>query len=133
MGLQLQCRSLYPGGADLLSSSLLLEGAYPVCIDIVDRLHFAEPDALRVSVTEVAFEILPVNDVKAHCAEGADRDAGTTANAFVVIYHDPAELLIPRDGLHGADDLAGGILALLAGHGNVDSLLLPFHDLDPAS
>jgi hypothetical protein len=124
---------LSPGGSDLLGSRFLLDDAYPVRVDIFHGFDLTETGALRVSVTEVAFKVLPVNDIEIHGAEGADRHAGAAADAFGLIHHHPAQFLVAGNRLYGTDDLTGSILALLAGHGNIEPFSLPLHDLDPAS
>jgi len=94
-------------GCDSLRRGLFLREVHPVGIDVVDGFHVTETNALRISVTEIALEILVVDDVKPHRSKGADGDTGTAADAFVVVHHYPAELLIPGDGLDGTDDFAG--------------------------
>jgi hypothetical protein len=119
--------------SDFFRGSSLLGDTHPVRLHIIHRFHITETNALRVSVTEIALEILSVNDTEIHRAEGTDRHTGAAADANIVIDHDPAECLIPGNGLHGANGHTGGILTLLAGHGNIESFCLPFHNLYPAS
>jgi hypothetical protein len=107
-------------GSDFLGSGFLLGDTHPVSIHIINSFDFTKTNALRISITEIALEILSIDDIKIHCAEGADRHTGTAANADIVIHHDPVEFLISGNGLHGANDHTGGILTLLTGHGNVE-------------
>jgi hypothetical protein len=107
------------GGSDFLGGCFLLSDTHPVCIHIIYGFDFTETNALRISITEIALEILPVNNIKTHSAEGTDRYAGTAADTNIVIYHYPAEFLIPGNGLYRADDHTGSVLTLLAGHGNI--------------
>jgi hypothetical protein len=118
---------------DFFGGSSLLGDTHPVSLHVVHGLHITETNALGVSVTEIAFKILSVNDTEIHCAKGADRHAGTAADANIMIDHHPTECLIPGNGLHGANGHTGSILALLAGHGDVESFCLPLHNLYPAS
>jgi hypothetical protein len=129
----LQGGGLFSSGRDFLGSGSLLGDGHPIRIYIIHGFHVTETDALWISVTEIALENLSINDIEVHGAEGADRNTGATADAFVLVDHDPAELLVPGNGLHGTDDHAGSILALLTGHGNIKPFLLPFHHLNPAS
>jgi hypothetical protein len=118
---------------DFLSSSSLFGDAHPVSLHIVHGFHITETNTLRISVAEITLKILSVNDTEIHRAKGADRYTGAAADANVVINHHPAECLIPGNGLHGANRHTGSILTLLAGHGDIESFCLPFHNLYPAS
>jgi hypothetical protein len=120
-------------GRNFLGGSFLFGNTHPVSIHIIHGLDFTETNALWISVTEIALKILSIYDVKTHRAEGTDRDAGTAANAYIVIHHDPAEFLIAGNGLYGANDLTGCILTLLTGHGNIKPFCFPLHNLYPAS
>jgi hypothetical protein len=106
--------------SDLFGGGSLLSDTHPVRLHIVHGLHITETNTLRVSVTKIALKVLSINDTEIHRAEGADRYTGAAADANIVIHHHPAECLIPRNGLHGANRHAGGILTLLAGHGNIN-------------
>jgi hypothetical protein len=119
--------------SDFLGGSFLFGNTHPVSIQIINGLDFTETNTLRISITEIALKILSIYDVKTHRAEGTDRDAGTAANAYIVIHHDPAEFLITGNGLHGANDFTRSILTLLTGHGNIKPFCFPLHNLDPAS
>jgi hypothetical protein len=105
---------------DFLGGSSLLSDTHPVSLHIVHGFHIAETNALRVSVAKIALKVLSINDTEIHRAKGADRHTGAASNANVVIYHHPAELLISGNGLHGANRHTGGVLTLLAGHGNIN-------------
>ena len=107
-------------GSDFLSGCPLFGDTNPVRIHIIHGFDFTKTNALRISVTEIAFEVLSIDDTKIHGAERADRYAGTTANADIVIYHHPAQLFISGNGLDRTNDHTGSILTLLAGHGNVE-------------
>jgi hypothetical protein len=107
-------------GSDLLGSGLLLGDTHPVRLHVIHGFDFTETNALRISITQITLEILSIDDIKIHGTERADRYAGTAANADIVIHHHPTEFFISGNGLHGADDHAGSILTLLAGHGNVE-------------
>jgi hypothetical protein len=133
MNFRLKGHGLPLGGSDFLGGCFLLGNGHPVRIDIIHGFHFTETNALGISVAEIALKILPVDDIEPHCAEGANRHAGTATDTDIVVHHHPAQILIAGDGLHGANDQTGGVLALLAGHGNVKPLGFPFYDLDPAS
>jgi hypothetical protein len=106
--------------SDFLGGSSLLGDTYPVSLHVIHGLHITETNALGVSVTEIAFKILSVNDTEIHRAKGTDRHTGTAADANIVIDHYPAKCLVPGNGLHGANRHTGSILTLLAGHGNIN-------------
>jgi hypothetical protein len=118
---------------NFLGSGSLLGDTDPVSLYIIHGFHVTETNALRISVTEIALKDLPINHIKIHGAERTDRYARTTANTFVLIHHDPAELFVSGNGLHGADDHTGSILTLLAGHGDIEPFCLPFDYFYPAS
>ena len=94
---------------------------------------FAEPHALGVTFAEVAFEDLFVDDVEAHGAEGTNRHAGTTTDANIVIDRHGTQLFIFGNGFDRANIHARRVLALLAGHGNVQTFMFPFHNPDAAA
>jgi hypothetical protein len=129
----LQGGGLFSSGRDFLGSGSLLADGHPIRFYIIHGFHVTETDALRVPVTEIALKNLPINDIEVHGAEGTNRYTGAAANAFVLVDHDPAELLVPGNGLHGTDNHAGSILALLTGHGNIEPFLFPFDHLNTAS
>jgi hypothetical protein len=106
-------------GSDFLGSGSLLRDTHPVRFHIIHGFHVTETNALRISVTGITLKDLPINNVKTHCTERTDRYARSATNAFILIYHDPAEFFIPGNGLYRADDHAGSILTLLAGHRNI--------------
>jgi len=133
MSSRFQGGGFFSGGRDFLGGSFLLDDAHPVGIHIVHGFDFTETNTLRVSVTEIALKNLSIHDVKIHCAEGADRHAGTATNADIMVHHYPAILVITGNSLHGANDLTGSILTLLTGHGNVKPFCLPLHNLYTAS
>jgi hypothetical protein len=88
---------------------------------------------LRIAVADIALDNPPVGCIKIHGPEGTDTDAGTTADAGIIVNADAAQFLIPRDGFDRADIQTGRILTLLTGHGDINALGFPFQYPDPAS
>ena len=109
------------------------QNAHIVLFNEIHGFYITEPDALRISVAEVALEDHFIDDVVVHGPEGADGHTGAATNASVVINHHPPHFVIFRDGLHRADIHTGGILALLTGHRDIKALGLPFHNFNAAS
>jgi hypothetical protein len=105
--------------SDFFGGSFFLQDTHAVGLYVIHGLYLTETNALGITVTEIALKILSINGAKIHRTKRADRHAGTAANAYSVIHHHPAEILIPGNGLHGANDHAGSILTLLAGHGDI--------------
>jgi hypothetical protein len=104
-----------------------------ISIDKIDGLFFTESDTLRIAITKVAFENLFIDGIKTHCAERANTNARTAADADIVVNINPAHLVIARDRPYRADIQTGRILTLLARHGNINTFRLPFHHSNPAS
>lgn len=98
-----------------------------------NRIHLAEPDTLRITVTEVALDDLFVNDIEIHRSEGAHSHTGAASDAYIIIHRDPSQFFITINGLYRTDIHARRILALLTGHGDIKAFMLPFHDLYAAS
>jgi hypothetical protein len=121
------------GDSDFFGGSSLLGDTYLVRLHIVNGLHVTETNALRVPVTKIALKILSVNDAEIHRAKWTDRYTGAAADANIVIDHYPVECFIPGNGLYGTNRHTGGVLTLLAGHGDVESFCLPLYHLYPAS
>jgi hypothetical protein len=67
--LRYQSGSLLTGNADSLCRFALLQDAYVRGVLVVYRFHITETDALRLPVTQVTFENLPVDDIEVHGAE----------------------------------------------------------------
>jgi len=109
------------------------QNAHIVLFNEIHGFYITETDALGIAVAEVALEDHFVDDVVVHGPEGADGHAGAATDADIVINHHPPHFVIFRDGLHGTDIQAGGILALLTGHGDIKALGLPLHNFDAAS
>jgi len=99
----------------------------------IHGFYITKTDALGITVAEVAFENHLIDAVVAHGPEGADGHTGAATDADVVINHHPSHSVIFGDGLHRADIHAGGILALLTGHGDIKTIVLPLHNFDAAS
>jgi hypothetical protein len=98
-----------------------------------DSIDITEAHALRIEIAEIAFDHFVVGSDKMHCPERADRYAGAASDTFVIIYFYAGCFFIPRYGLGRARGGAGSILALLAGHGNINTFRLPFDDPNPAA
>jgi len=88
---------------------------------------------LRITVTDIALEDPPIGGIKIHGPEGTDTDAGTAADAGIIVNADATQFLIPRYRLDRTNIQTGCILTLLTGHGNINALGLPLQYPDPAS
>jgi hypothetical protein len=102
-------------------------------VHVFYSFNLTKSDALRITVTKITFDDLAVDSVKVHGAERAHRHASTATNAYSIIDTNTPESFVSRNGPDRASDLARGILALLARHGNVDTVSLPFNDPNPAA
>jgi hypothetical protein len=109
------------------------QNAHIVLFNEIHGFYITETDALGIAVAEVALEDPFIDDVVVHGPEGADGDTGAAADADIVIDRHPAHAVIFRDGLHRTDIQAGGILALLTGHGDIKALGLPLDNFYAAS
>lgn len=110
-----------------------LQNAYIVLFNEIQGFYITETDTLGITVAEVALEDHLINDIIVHGPEGADGDTGAATDADIVIDRHPSQLIIFGDGLHRTDIQAGGILALLTGHGDIKALGLPFDNFYAAS
>jgi hypothetical protein len=99
----------------------------------VDGFGVTEANTLRIAVAEITFDYLAIRGYEMHGAERTHRNAGAAADAFIVVYLHPPRVLIPGKGLGRTGDCAGGVLALLAGHRNIDSFSFPFDNPDAAT
>ena len=79
----------------------------------VHCLSVAEPDTLGITVAQIAFKDLLVLGIITHSAKGANRHAGTTADADVIVNFNVLQVFVTRNRLHRAHIQARGILALL--------------------
>jgi hypothetical protein len=109
------------------------QNAHIVLFNEIHGFYITETDALGIAVAEVALEDPFIDDVVVHGPERADRHTGAATDADIVINHYPSDFVIFQDGLHGTDIQAGGILALLTGHGDVKALGLPLYNFYAAS
>jgi hypothetical protein len=107
--------------------------AYVPGIHQTDRLGITKTNTLRVAVTEITFDYFAVDGYKMHGAKRAYRNTGATANAFIVIDFHATHIHVPREGLSRAGHGARGILTLLAGDGDIDSLGFPLDNADAAA
>jgi len=126
------CPFVLHGSAKLLCFGNL-EGCIPLLIQALFRrrnkiysLHIAEPYTLGVAAAKVTLENLLLPGIEVHGAEWADCNAGTAANANIVINVDPSFCLVPIDCLYRAHIQAWGIYALPACHRNVKTFPFPF-------
>jgi len=133
MAFRLQNGRAYAGGNDLLGGLPLLREAEVAFRDDVDGLDLAEPDALGIPVAQVAFGHFAFNAVEVHGTEGAHRHAGAAPDTNGVVDFNPAHLNISGYGLGRTGVQAGGVFALLARHGDIDPIGLPFDHLDAAA
>ena len=70
----MQIGSLFAGIRDPLCSLAAFADGHFTGIDKFDRLHFAEPRALGIAVTNIAFQNPAIGGIKIHGAEGTDAD-----------------------------------------------------------
>ncbi len=101
--------------------------------NVFNRLDLAKAGTLRVAVAQVALDHFVVDGVIGHRAERAHRYAGAAADTDLIVHFHAVELCVAGDSTHRAAVHAGGILALLAGHGNVQAFHFPLHDSNPAA
>jgi hypothetical protein len=125
------CRLL--GLGDFFRRYSGFQNAHIVRFNEINGFYITETDALGITVAEVAFEDLFIDDVVVHGPKGADSHTGTATDAGIVINHHPAQAVIFCDGLHWTDIQAGCILALLTGHGDIKALILPLDNSYAAS
>ncbi len=109
------------------------QNAHIIRFNEIHGFYITETDALGIAVAEVALEDHFIDDVVVHGPEGADGHAGAATDADIVINRHPPHSVIFRDGLYRTDIQAGGILALLTGHGDIKALGLPLHNFYAAS
>jgi len=90
----LQIGSLFTSIRYALRSLPAFSNGHLTRVNKFDSLYVAEPDALRVAVTDIALEDPPVSGIKIHGPEGTDTDAGTATDAGVIINANPPQFLI---------------------------------------
>jgi hypothetical protein len=122
-----------PGTGKFFRCNSFFRNAQIFCFNEIDGFYIAETDTLGIAVAEIALEDHFIDGVVVHGPEGADGHTGAATDADIVINQHSAHFVIFRDGLHRTDIHAGGILALLTGHGDIKALGLPFHNLYAAS
>jgi hypothetical protein len=71
----LQISSLFTGIRYPLRSLPAFSNGHLTRVNKFNGLYFTEPDALRVAVTDVAFEDPSIGGIKIHGAKGTDADA----------------------------------------------------------
>jgi hypothetical protein len=100
---------------------------------VIHRFHVTKPDTLGITITEIAFGHLFVYRIEMHGAKWTDRYTRPATDAHIIIHHHSCERLITGNGLHRADIQAGGVLTLLAGHGDIKAFRLPLYNPDTTS
>jgi hypothetical protein len=105
-------------------------GAQPAGFKIIDRLGVAEANALRIAMTQVAFEYTAAFRIPLCRAEWAGSDAHLAADTELVVNPDAFQRFITVNGVFGANRHAGCIFTLLAGHGNINADIFPFDNLN---
>jgi hypothetical protein len=131
--LSIRCSSHLPGIGKFFRRSSFFQNAHLVPFNEIHGFDITETDALGIAVAKVALEDHFIDDVVVHSPEGADGHTGAATDANIVINRHPAHFVIFRDGLYRTDIQAGGILALLTGHGDIKALGLPLHNFYTAS
>jgi hypothetical protein len=88
---------------------------YPLCglpaldntdiigLDEIDSLDVTEPDTLRITVANIAFEDPAVSGIKIHGPERTDADAGAAADTDIIVNGYATQFFILRDGFDRAD------------------------------
>jgi hypothetical protein len=71
-----------------------LPNGHLIRLNKFDGLYFAEPDTLRIAVTDVAFEDPPIGGIKIHGTEGAYADTRTAADAGIIVNTYATQFLI---------------------------------------
>jgi hypothetical protein len=133
LNLILQHCSLFAGGGYTLRCLAPDGNAHPVSFDKFNRFYFAKPYTLRIAITEVALEDLSIGRIECHGAERACAYTRTASNADIIINDDFCQFIIASDRLYRAYVHTGRILALLAGHRDIQTFILPFDHPDPAA
>ena len=124
--LRRQISSRFTRSRNSLRGFAALDKTHIIGLNKINGLYVTESDTLRIAVANVALEDPPIDGVKIHCTEGTYADTGTAADAGVVVHGYAAQRLILRNSLDRTDIQTGRILALLTGHGNIDTFSLPF-------
>lgn len=102
-----------------------------VCVYKRDGLDMAEGDTLRIAITIIAFDCDPLLRIKEGLAKGAGDDARPASDAEILIDDDTVILLRFSVACLGRTDLdTVSLFTMVAGHGKVESHLLPFDHFD---
>jgi hypothetical protein len=105
-------------------------GAQPVGFQIVDCLGVAEAHALRIAMTQIAFEHTAAFRIPLCRAKGAGSDAHPAADAQLVVNPDAFKFFIAVYGIFRTHCHAWRIITLLAAHGNINPDIFPFDNLN---
>ena len=98
---------------------------------IVNRSGIAKAHALRVAITQIAFENTPSPGIPSHGPKRTGGNAHFTSNAKVMVDSNAVKHFITVDGIFGADFQTGCILTLLTAHGYINADVFPFNHLNP--
>ena len=71
-----------------------LDNTHIIRLNKIDGLHITESDALRITVTNIAFEDPPVGGIKIHCPERTYADAGAAADTGIIVNGYTTQFLI---------------------------------------
>jgi hypothetical protein len=116
------------GGFDKFDSRIPLFGHLNlVRVDISDSFRITEGYTLRIPVTVITFHGHPVLDIEEGMTKGACDDTGPASDAQGFINDHPVIIIrLSVTGLGRTDLHAVGLFTVIAGHGEVDSHMLPF-------
>jgi hypothetical protein len=100
---------------------------------VIYCLHVTKPNALGITITQVAFGYLSIFWIKMHGTKWANRYARSTTDTNLIIDRHACKGFITGNSLYWADVQARGVLTLLAGHGDVKAFRLPLDNPDTTS
>ena len=92
---------------------------------VFDSLRVAKTHALRISVTQIAFEKSAALRIPPHGSEWTGRDAHLATDAELMLNADAIQLFIAANSIFRADCHAGRIFTLLTAHRGYKRLNFP--------
>lgn len=98
---------------------------------IVNCSGIAKAHALRVAITQIAFENAAPPGIPSHGTKGTGCNTHFAADAEVMIDGDACKHFIAVDGIFGTDFQTGSIFTLLTAHRYINADMFPFNHLNP--
>ncbi len=95
----------------------------PVPLHIIQGPRLTDTDTLGISVTKITLKGESQIGIKCHGPKWTCRDAHLASDAECVVDHHPVQGIVPRYGIVWACRQAGRTLALLACHGQIESVM----------